>query len=162
MLSSCLTSKGLYPVLPVLTCIIAVCSVERSGARQRDANVEKLSEGYGLVEGPIWVPGHGLMFSDVLNGGVFCLDADGARSVIFKHRRGIGGMSLHENGGMIVSGRNISWKSIPETETLTILERDEAAELVGFNDITADEKGRVYAGGLGASPVFEDGQRFRL
>ena len=120
--------------------------------------MEKLSEGYGLVEGPIWVPGKGLMFSDVLNGGVFCLDADGSRSVIFQHRRGIGGMSLHENGGVIVSGRNISWKSIPETETLTVLERDEAAGLVGFNDITTDSEGRVYAGGLGASPVFDDGR----
>lgn len=120
--------------------------------------MEKLTEGYGLVEGPIWVQGRGLMFSDVLSGGVFCIDEAGELSTIFSHRRGIGGMSLHENGGMIVSGRNISWKSIPEGQTVTVLDRDEEKGLVGFNDITTDEAGRVYAGSLGASPVFEDGR----
>lgn len=120
--------------------------------------MEKLSEGYGLVEAPVWIADQGLMFSDVMNGGVYCLDASGNRSTVFAHRRGIGGMALHENGGMIVSGRNISWKSIPEGETLTVLDRDEQAGLVGFNDLVTDAKGRVYAGGLGASPVFEDGR----
>ena len=120
--------------------------------------MEKLSEGYTLVEAPIWVPGSGLMYSDVLDGGVFCLDGNGQRRQIFGHRRGIGGMSLHADGGMLVSGRNISWKSIPEGETVTVLDRDEAAGLVGFNDITTDSAGRVYAGSLGSSPVFEDGR----
>ncbi|MDA0977807.1 MAG: hypothetical protein O3B72_04560 [Proteobacteria bacterium] len=60
--------------------------------------MEKLSDGYGLVEAPVWVAGTGLMYSDVLNGGVFCLAPDGRRTTVFKHRRGIGGMSLHENG----------------------------------------------------------------
>jgi gluconolactonase len=120
--------------------------------------MEKLTEGYSLVEGPIWVPGQGLMFSDVLSGGVFCLDSAGEPKIVFAHRRGIGGMSLHENGGMVVSGRNISWKSIPEAETVTVLDRDEAAGLVGFNDITTDSQGRIYAGSLGSSPVFEDGR----
>ncbi|MDA0977808.1 MAG: SMP-30/gluconolactonase/LRE family protein [Proteobacteria bacterium] len=59
---------------------------------------------------------------------------------------------------MIVSGRNISWKSIPEGETVTILDSDESNGLVGFNDITTDSAGRVYAGSLGSSPVFEDGR----
>ena len=67
-------------------------------------------------------------------------------------------MSLHENGGLIVSGRNISWKSVPEGETLTVLDRNEEQGLVGYNDITTDSAGRVYAGSLGASPVFEDGR----
>lgn len=120
--------------------------------------MEKLTEGYGLVEGPIWIEGQGLLFSDVLNGGVFCVAESGNVTTIFAHRKGIGGLSLHEDGGMIVSGRNISWKSIPEGETRTVLDRDEAAGLVGFNDITTDEAGRVYAGSLGSSPVFEDGR----
>ena len=58
-------------------------------------------------------------------------------------------MSLHENGGMIVSGRNISWKSVPEGETITVLDSNEAEGLVGFNDITTDVTGRIYAGSLG-------------
>ena len=120
--------------------------------------MEKLTEGYSLVEGPVWVQGKGLMFSDVLNGGVFCVDRAGNLSTIFAHRKGIGGMSLHENGSLIVSGRNISWKSVPEGQTITLLDRDEEAGLVGFNDITTDEAGRIYAGSLGSSPVFDDGR----
>ncbi|MBT4494099.1 MAG: beta-propeller fold lactonase family protein [Gammaproteobacteria bacterium] len=123
--------------------------------------MEKLAEGYSLVEGPVWVPGRGLMFSDVLNGGVFCIDDSGSLTTIFAHRRGIGGMSLHENGGMIVSGRNISWKSNPEGETRTLLDENEEAGVVGFNDITTDSLGRIYAGGLGSSPVFDDGREPR-
>lgn len=123
--------------------------------------MEKLSEGYTLVEGPVWVPGAGLIYSDVMMGGVFCLNPAGERSTVFAHRRGIGGMSRHADGGMIVSGRNISWKSVPEGETRVVLERDEAIGLVGFNDITTDAAGRIYAGSLGASPVFEDGREPR-
>ena len=92
--------------------------------------MEKLTEGYSLVEGPIWIPGQGLMFSDVLTGGVFCISEAGELSTVFQYRKGIGGMSLHENGGMIVSGRNISWKSVPEGETITVLDRDEDNGLV--------------------------------
>lgn len=120
--------------------------------------MEAMTEGYGLIEGPIWVPDRGLMFSDVLGGGVFCLAESGGVEEIFQHRRGIGGMSLHQDEGLVVSGRNISFKDFSGGETKVLLERNEAEGLVGFNDITTDEAGRVYAGGLGSSPVFEDGR----
>ena len=120
--------------------------------------MQKLCEGYSLIEGPLWVAEKGLLFSDVLFGGVFCVDNDGQVSTVFEHRRGIGGMSLHEAGGLIVSGRNISFKPFDGGSTITILDRDEGKGIVGFNDITTDSAGRIYAGSLGASPVFEDGR----
>jgi xylono-1,5-lactonase len=118
--------------------------------------VETLSGGYGLVEGPLWVPGRGLMFSDVLNGGVFCLAANGSVSPVFEHRRGIGGLALHEAGGLVVSGRNISFKPFDGGETVVLLDRDPAAGNVGYNDFTTDGAGRIYAGSLGRSPVFDN------
>ncbi len=121
--------------------------------------MEMFTEGYGFIEGPVWVPGRGLMFSDVLFGGVFCLSPSGDVTTVFEHRKGIGGMALHARGGLVVSGRNISYKGFDGGETLTLLERDEEAGLVGFNDITTDAQGRIYAGGLGASPVFADGRK---
>ena len=120
--------------------------------------MEKLTEGFALVEGPVWIPQRGLVFSDVLNGGVFCLHSNGEVKVVFEHRRGIGGMSEHQNQGLVVSGRNISFKPFAGGDTQMLLDRDEPAGLVGFNDITTDAKGRVYAGGLGSSPVFDDGR----
>ena len=120
--------------------------------------MQKLCEGYGLIEGPLWISGRGLIFSDVLFGGVFCLDDDGNVNTVFEHRRGIGGMSEHESGGLIVSGRNISYKPFDGGATVLILDRDMEQNLVGFNDITTDTSGRIYAGSLGSSPVFEDGR----
>jgi gluconolactonase len=120
--------------------------------------MEKCAEGYGLIEGPVWDPERGLLFSDVLLGGVFCLGLDGSVTSVFEHRRGIGGMALHEAGGLVVSGRNVSFKPFPSGATVTILDRDEDNGLVGFNDLTTDASGRIYAGGLGASPVFDDGR----
>ncbi len=123
------------------------------------AVMERLATGYGLIEGPVWSDALGLVFSDVLFGGVFAVNDAGNVQTVFEHRRGIGGMALHESGGLVVSGRNIALKPFDGGTTVTLLERDEDAGLVGFNDITTDAAGRIYAGGLGASPVFADGRK---
>jgi len=120
--------------------------------------MEKLAGGYGLVEGPVWIPGQGLAFSDVHGGGVHCLAADGTVGTLFPHRRGIGGMALHEDGGLIVGGRNIAFKSFSGGESVVLLDRDPEHGNVGFNDLTTDAAGRVYVGSLG-SPVFEEGEQ---
>jgi D-xylonolactonase len=120
--------------------------------------MEALTRGYGLIEGPVWDPARGLLFSDVLGGGVFCLDAAGDVSTVFEHRRGIGGMALHADGGLVVSGRNVSFKPFDGGETVVLLDRDVEAGNVGYNDLTTDAAGRIYAGSLGSSPVFEDGR----
>lgn len=118
--------------------------------------METLARGFGLVEGPLWVPGRGLLFSDVLQGGVFCVDGAASVSTVFEHRRGIGGMALHAAGGLVVSGRNISYKPFDGGDTVLLLDRDPDAGNVGYNDLTTDAVGRVYAGSLGSSPVFAD------
>ena len=120
-------------------------------------SLNTLAEGYGLVEGPVWDGERGLLFSDVLFGGVYAVTKDGAVETVFPHRRGIGGMSLHEQNGLVVSGRNISYKRFGSEDSIVLLDRDEANGNVGYNDITTDSKGRIYAGSLGSSPVFEDG-----
>ncbi len=120
--------------------------------------MEALTRGYGLIEGPVWDRERGLLFSDVLGGGVFCLDKVGRVSTVFEHRRGIGGMALHSAGGLVVSGRNISFKPFDGGDTVLLLDRDVEAGNVGYNDLTTDSAGRIYAGSLGSSPVFEDGR----
>lgn len=117
---------------------------------------ELLARGYGLVEGPVWDADRGLLFSDVLGGGVFCLDADNGVSVLFEHRKGIGGMALHQAGGLVVSGRNVSFKPFDGSSTRLMLDRDPDAGIVGYNDLTTDAAGRIYVGSLGNSPVFAD------
>ena len=71
---------------------------------------DALVRGFGLIEGPVWDPDRGLLFSDVFAGGVYALSPDGQLSTCFEHRKGIGGMAAHADGGLVVSGRNISFK----------------------------------------------------
>lgn len=121
--------------------------------------LETLASGYSLIEGPLWHPEHGLLFSDVLSGGVFAVLDDVVRQVV-EHRRGIGGLAWHVDGGLIVSGRNIAFKRLFSGDpSLTIFDSDEAKGIIGFNDLTTDSAGRIYAGSLGASPVFADGRK---
>jgi gluconolactonase len=114
--------------------------------------VEKLATGYTLIEGPCWDPDRGLLFSDVHDGGVFCLDAAGAVQPVIEHRRGIGGIALHARGGLVVGGRNIAYKGPAAEGTVVLLDSEHAGGGVGFNDLTTDAKGRIYVGSLGASP----------
>ena len=118
--------------------------------------MEKLATGYGLIEGPVWDDSRGLLYSDVINGGVFCLGLDDSISQVIEHRRGIGGMALHQNGGIVVSGRNISLKPAGGGDTVVLLADNPDGGWIGFNDITTDGKGRIYAGALSFRPVGHD------
>jgi xylono-1,5-lactonase len=110
--------------------------------------VEALATGYGLIEAPVWAGDRGLLFSDVINGGVHCLSPSGTVSTVLPQRRGIGGMALHEQDGLVVGGRHISYESFAGARSVVLLERSVKLEAVGFNDLTTDARGRVYVGSL--------------
>lgn len=115
--------------------------------------IETLATGFGLLEGPVWNAGQGLLFADADHGGVHCLTREGEVQLVVPHRRGIGGMVLHAEGGLVVSGRNIAFKGPGDEPTRVLLENDPDQGIVGFNDITTDPAGRVYAGSLGFLPT---------
>jgi len=112
--------------------------------------VETLAFGYGLIEGPRVAPDGGLYFSDVHNGGVRRLDPDGSVEVVVPKRRGVGGISLHADGGIVISGKNIC--HVRNGETRILYERDDVG---GFNDLFVDDAGRVYVGSLRDDPFCE-------
>ena len=120
--------------------------------------MDAIATGYGLIEGPVW-DNHRrcLYFSDVVNGGVFRLDADGSVSTAVPHRRGIGGMVLHAEGGLVVGGRNLAFKSFDGARSVVLLDSDVTEDAVGFNDFTTDSAGRLWAGSL-AFQVFGGGE----
>lgn len=110
--------------------------------------MQQVATGYGLIEGPVWDAARGLYFSDVTNGGVFLLDRAGAVSQVIPKRRGIGGMALHESGGLVVGGRDIAWVSLQDGATKVLLEQAAIPGATGFNDLTTDAAGRIYVGSL--------------
>jgi sugar lactone lactonase YvrE len=109
----------------------------------------RLASGYGLLEGARWYPEHGLVFSDMTAGGVYRLPGGtGEAQVLVPYRKAIGGLVAHADGGLVVSGRNVSVKRGDATTVLLEAAPDE----LFFNDITADGRGRVFAGSMPRDP----------
>lgn len=114
-----------------------------------DGELVLLASGYGTIEGPTLDGDGNLYFSDVPGGGVYRLSPDGAVTQVIPKRRGVGGICLHADGGLVVSGRNIA--HVRDGVTRAIVDRGELPVIDGiaaggFNDIHADARGRVYAG----------------
>jgi sugar lactone lactonase YvrE len=110
--------------------------------------VERIATGYQLAEAPVAVPGGGVWFSDALAGGVYRWSpvSDVVETVIPK-RRGVGGMALHADGGLVVSGRDVSHVRAGESRPLFA-----DASIAGLNDLTVDPDGRVVVGLLRFHP----------
>lgn len=114
-------------------------------------SIQTLASGYGLIEGPRQGADGSLYFSDVHNGGVRRLNHDGSIDVIVPKRRGVGGIALHADGGLVISGRNIC--HVRDGITRVLYERD---DIGGFNDLYTDQLGRVYVGSLRDDPFSVD------
>ena len=104
---------------------------------------EILASGYGLVEGPTEDPQGRIVFSDVLGGGIHRVDLGGKVETLVPKRRGVGGIALHADGGVVCSGRDIVHVRDGVTRTLCSI-----SGLPGWNDLCTDSQGRVYAGAL--------------
>src|SRR6185503_12548 len=104
--------------------------------------MQELATGYGLIEGPVWDAAKGLYFSDVLGGGIHLLDRAGKISLAVPKRRGIGGMALHADGGLVAGGRDIVHVSLADRSMKVLLDQRSADNAVGFNDLTDDANGR--------------------
>ena len=110
--------------------------------------MQQIATGYGLIEAPVWDPARGLYFSDVLAGGIFLLDGSDKVSLVVPKRRGVGGMALHADGGLVAGGRDIVHVSLADHGMKVLLDAKAADNAAGFNDLAADAKGRVYVGSL--------------
>ncbi len=110
-----------------------------------------LAHGFGLLEGPRYRDG-ALFMADVTRGGVYAVDESGGVATVVPKRRGVGGIALHADGGLVMSGRNIC--HVRDGVTTILLE---IPEVGGFNDLFADETGRVYVGSLRSNP-FDQGK----
>jgi gluconolactonase len=116
--------------------------------------IETLASGYGLIEGPRVDGAGNLYFSDVTNGGVYRRRPTGAIDTVVPRRRGVGGIALHADGGLVISGRNIC--HVKDGATRILFARDDAP---GFNDLFTDAQGRVYTGSMKSDPFRIEGER---
>src|SRR5690348_8168182 len=110
--------------------------------------MQEVATGFGLIEAPLWDPNKGLYFSDVLNGGVHLLTKTGEVSQIVPKRRGVGGMALHNAGGLVIGGRDIAFFPLGNAAPKSWLAVADISGATGFNDLTTDKQGRIYVGSL--------------
>ena len=89
----------------------------------------------------------GLYFCDSHKGGVYRRTPQGEIETIVPKRKGVGGIVLHADGGIVVSGRDIS--HVTPSGSRVLFKLDETAR---FNDIFCDRAGRLYVGTLRFDP----------
>jgi sugar lactone lactonase YvrE len=118
----------------------------------------ELQGGYGLTEAARWYPEYGLVFSDMTRGGVYRFaPGSSVPETVIAHRKAIGGLVAHADGGFVISGRNISHKFGESTVALLEPREDEFF----FNDLGADGRGRIFCGSMPKTDV-RDAGRFYL
>lgn len=108
--------------------------------------MEELASGYSLLEGPTVDAAGGVYFSEVLQGGVYRWSPAGVEEVVPK-RRGIGGIVLHEDGGLVVTGRDVT--HVRDGDARVRLDVD---GVTGFNDLGTGPDGSIYVGSLRFMP----------
>ena len=114
---------------------------------------ELLSDGYQLAEAPRVADDGSVFFSDVLGGGVFRWD-DGTLDVVVPKRRGVGGLALHADGGIVCGGRDVVHVA-PDGTNRVVFPLPEG--VVGFNDLCALPTGALIVGALRWRPFAFDG-----
>jgi gluconolactonase len=106
-------------------------------------DLELLAWGYGLVEGPRTDAANNLYFTDIRGGGVFRRAPDGDIATLVPGRKSVGGLAIHADGGIVMSGKDVShWK---DGQTRVLLEREGVS---AFNDLQPDAEGRIIAGAI--------------
>ncbi|MFQ5381561.1 MAG: SMP-30/gluconolactonase/LRE family protein [Dehalococcoidia bacterium] len=118
------------------------------------ADFELLLSGRSLIEGPRVDADGNLYFSDVHNGGVYRRRPDGTVETAVPKRRGVGGIALHADGGLVVGGRNV--QHVKDGRIRVLFDPEDAN---GINDLFTDSAGRVYTGTLRSDPFSEGGER---
>lgn len=99
-------------------------------------------------EGPLWHPDERALFwLDIPSGRLFRYDpVTGVNDIVFEYDGEIGGMTLQENGALLLfctAGRVLHWLSGAVT---TVVDGIPAERDSRFNDVIADPVGRVYCG----------------
>ena len=128
----------------------------RLRVRARDAggelSVEIIASGYRLAEAPVATDDGGVIFSDVLGGGVHRWSpSSGSVETVVPKRRGIGGMAAHADGGLVMSGRDLIHVREGISRTLYA-----DSTIAGLNDLTVDPEGNVIVGILRFRPFADE------
>lgn len=106
------------------------------------AGFETIAGGYSLPEGLRWNDSR-LFFADAVAGGVYSWSEGRGADTVIPKRRGVGGIAVGVDGGLVVTGRNLL--HVLNGETRVLFDPPGAR---GLNDLTVDSAGDVLVGVL--------------
>ncbi|MES2973663.1 MAG: SMP-30/gluconolactonase/LRE family protein [Pseudomonadota bacterium] len=112
--------------------------------------LETLAWGYGLLEGPRFDADGSLYFCDASEGGVYRRAPDGTMATIVPKRKAVGGIALHADGGIVISGRDISHVRGGESRVIF------KCSAPSLNDIFVDAQGCLIVGTVQGAHVSRD------
>src|SRR5574340_520156 len=110
------------------------------------AQIEKLGGDFGFTEGPLWMRGGFLIFSDIPKNVIRRWNPDGALSVFRENSNGANGLTL-DLQGRIVACEQIGRRLVryEQNGNLTVLaERYEGQHLNSPNDVVCRSDGSLY------------------
>ena len=119
--------------------------------------LEPIAHGFYLEA--LLIDGNTIWYSDVVEGGIKRIAADGSVTTWLPDRRLVGGLLLNEDGSVLVSGAGgIVWFNPATNATGTLVNSVAGEALKGVNEMRADNKGGMYFGGSDM-PAIEAGTR---
>src|SRR3982751_1925248 len=89
------------------SCASATSSSSSCLRRTTTMTEDALADGLELGEAPRVDEQGRVWFTNVLGGGVYRWSAGAGIETMVPKRKGVGGLALHEDGGVVVSGRDI-------------------------------------------------------
>lgn len=111
--------------------------------------MELLAAGFDFLEAPRADGEGNLYFVDDRT--VYLLAPDGSIDTVVPERIAPGGILVHADGGIVVSGEDLShFTAAGERRILLGLD-----DILGLNDLYADSRGRVYVGSIRPGPPGE-------
>lgn len=112
--------------------------------------METLAWGYGLLEGPRFDADGSLYFCDASEGGVYRRAPDGSIETVVPKRKAVGGIALHADGGIVISGRDISHVRGGESRVVF------KCNAPSLNDIFVDAQGCLIVGTVQGAHLSRD------
>lgn len=111
-----------------------------------DGDPERIATGFQFTEGPLWVPGLGLLFSDIPANRIYRWTEEGGVEVWREPSGHSNGLSLDEQGRLVAcehGARRVS-RTEPDGQIMTLADRYEGGRLNSPNDLTVRSDGTVY------------------
>jgi gluconolactonase len=115
---------------------------------------ETVVSGFGLVEAPRVDEQGNIYFTDISGGGVHrCAPGGKPEAIVATQRKGVGGMAFTEDGGLIISGPDVSYLDLATRKVTRIFKDYPGKPTHVFNDLTVDSMGSVLVGSTNVRPT---------